>query len=179
VGDAASGRYISHTGNYKLPPLLGLPLAVLCLAILGLLVDRATPLLAASLLLLVGLGIGPIFPIANVAAQNAVGRRDLGAVSGAISFARALGGAVATAAGSALVLGLVLHNLPVADQVGGLTDLMRRDLSAAERLDVAHAFSVFYFCVAGILAIGWVVFARIELRPLHDGRDVQPSQEIA
>ncbi len=179
AGAAFSGRYISHTGSYKLPTLIGLPLAVLCLVALGCLTDRSMPLVTAGLLMLIGLGIGPIFPIANVAAQNAVGRRDLGVVSGAIGFARALGGAIATAAGSALVLGLVLHNLPIGGEVNGLTDLMRRSLSVPERQDVAHAFSIFYFCVAGILAIGWAVFARIEHRPLHDGRDVQPTQEIA
>ncbi|HEX9446370.1 MAG TPA: MDR family MFS transporter, partial [Dongiaceae bacterium] len=97
VGAALSGRYISRTGRYKLPPLLGMPLAIVCLIILGLIAPQATKPELIVLLMLIGFGIGPIFPIANVAAQNAVERRDLGAVSGAISFARALGGAVATA----------------------------------------------------------------------------------
>ncbi len=179
VGAATTGRYITRTGSYKLPPLLGLPLAVVCLVALGFLTDRASPYLTAGLLMLVGLGIGPIFPIANVAAQNAVGRGDLGAVSGAISFARALGGAVATAAGSALVLGLVLHNLPSVGQVGGLADLMRRPLTGSETLVVAHAFSIFYFVTAAALAIGWAIFARIEHRPLRESTEIHPTQEVA
>ncbi|TXH36225.1 MAG: MFS transporter [Rhodospirillaceae bacterium] len=178
IGAAISGQYIHRTGGYKLPTLLGLPLAIACLVLLGILTPQATPMMTAGLLLLAGLGIGPIFPIANVAAQNAVERRDLGAVSGAISFARALGGAAATAGGSALVLGLMVAMMPARAADGGLTEILSHPLDATARLDLAHAYTVFVFIAAGILAVGLFAFSRIEQRPLQDSRSVDTSVEI-
>ncbi len=118
--------------------------------------------------MIAGFGVGPIFPCTIVAAQNAVERRDLGAVSGAISFARALGGAVMVAAASALVLGLIAGALPATGRVAGLEDLARHDLPPAERAAVARAFGVMFGAVAVAFAVGLAVFFRIEDRPLRD-----------
>jgi len=161
-----AGRWVSKTGRYKRPPLLGLPLAIGALLLLAALADSVNPGVAAALLALAGLGIGPIFPITMVAAQNAVQRRDLGAVSGSIGFARALGGAVMTAAASTLVLRLIALWLPGSDGLAGLEDLARRPLDAAGQEAVADSFGVLYLVVAGILGLGTLVFARVEARVL-------------
>jgi EmrB/QacA subfamily drug resistance transporter len=175
IGAALSGRYISRTGHYKLPPLLGMPLAIICLIILGLIAGQATKPALIALLMLIGFGIGPIFPIANVAAQNAVDRRDLGAVSGAISFARALGGAVATAGASNLVLGLFVATLPGMPTMGNLTELLRAPLDAAGRGSFAHAYGIFFFAVAIWLSVGLYAFARVESRPLRSRNEMESA----
>ena len=55
-------------------------------------------------------------------------RRDLGAVSGAVAFARTLGGTLGIAAASALVLGLLAGALGHGGIVGDIEDLARQSL---------------------------------------------------
>jgi EmrB/QacA subfamily drug resistance transporter len=174
-----AGRWVSRSGRYKRPPLLGLPLAIAALLTLAALAGRADPALAAALLALVGLGIGPIFPITMVAAQNAVQRRDLGAVGGSIGFARALGGAVMTAAASTLILRLIALWLPGTAGLAGLEDLARHPLDGSGQAAVADAFAVLYLVVAVLLAIGTVCFARVEDRPLAGPEAPQPTVQPA
>ena len=179
IGAAVSGRFITRTGTYKLPPLLGMPMTIICLLILGFVAPTATKPELIILLTLAGLGIGPIFPIANVAAQNAVERRDLGAVSGAISFARALGGAVSTAAASNVVLSLATAALASGPAAADLTELMRSPLTDIERADFAHAYAIFFFAVAAWLAIGLYAFARVEARPLRSRAEMETAAKAA
>ncbi len=164
-----AGRWVSRSGLYKRPPMIGLPIAIVALlavAALAAFSPTADPMVTAVLLMLVGFGIGPIFPITMVAAQNAVQRRDLGAVGGSIGFSRALGGAVATAAASTLVLRLIALWSPDIDGLAGLQDLARHPLDAQGRAVVAQAFAVLYLSVACSIAIGLFCFARVEARPL-------------
>ena len=163
-----AGRWSRRSGYYKRPPLIGLPVTVLALAAAALLADRMSTTVAAIVLMIAGFGIGPIFPCSIVAAQNAVERRDLGAVSGAIGFARALGGAIFVAGASALVLGLIAGALPQTGHLAGLEDLTRQSLPADDRAAIARAFGVMFGVLAGCFAVGLAIFARIEDRTLHD-----------
>src|SRR5262249_59467096 len=85
---------------------MGLPIAIAALAVVAFFADRLSPLAASALLMLAGLGVGPIFPCATVAAQNAATHSQLGAVSGVVAFSRALGGALTVPPPSAPVLRL-------------------------------------------------------------------------
>jgi EmrB/QacA subfamily drug resistance transporter len=163
-----AGRWTRRSGRYKRPPLVGLPVTVLALAVVALFADRLSTMAASLALMVAGFGMGPIFPCSTVAAQNAVERRDLGAVSGAIGFARALGGAIFVAAASALVLGLIAGALPEARHLASLEDLARQVLPDDARLAVARAFGIIFGAVAGGFAIGLALFARVEDRTLHD-----------
>ena len=134
------GRYARWAGKAKLPCLIGQPITITLLLIVAYYADTL-PLWVASLLLaLAAGGIGPIYPTSMVAAQNAVQARDLGAVSGAVTFARTLGCAVAVAAASALLLGLVAAGLPDSGPIASLEDLASRELTPAARAVVSHAF---------------------------------------
>jgi EmrB/QacA subfamily drug resistance transporter len=163
-----AGQNTRKTGRYKRPPLIGLPLAIVALAVLALFCDRLSALAASGILMLAGLGAGPIFPCASVAAQNAAPRGQLGVVSGGVAFSRALGGAIGVAAASALVLGLAASALTSAGQITSLEDLARADLPPEARAGVARAFGVMFGAVAAALAIGLAVFARVEDRPLGE-----------
>lgn len=163
-----AGLHASRSGRYKGPPTASLPIAIAALLALGLFAGDLGPVGASALFLLVGFGIGPIFPVTIIAAQNAVQRHELGAVSGSVAFSRALGGAVATAAGTALVLGLLARWLPGLGEVANLEDLVRRQLAPAERAEVAAAFSVLFFATAATLALGLYLFIRVEARPLGE-----------
>jgi EmrB/QacA subfamily drug resistance transporter len=161
------GRSITRTGTYRRPPLIGLPVAILAALALAAVATHTTPLVASGLLMIVGFGVGPIFPASMVASQNAAALRDLGAVTGAVGFSRALGGAILVAAGSALVLGLIVAWSPSVASVSGLEELVRRPLSEAERGDVARAFAVLFAAVAAVFALSLVTYLRVEHRPLR------------
>ena len=158
-----SGRYLRRTGNYRLPALLGFPFAAASALLFAALIGHAGPWSTALLMLGVGLGIGPIFPTAIVAAQNAVAPRDIGAVTGAVGYARSLGGAVGAAAATALVLALV----PRGGDLRGLDDLVRAQLGAGERALVAGAFGWLFVAVAVQVLVGWAIFARVAALPLR------------
>lgn len=165
-----TGRYSQRTGRYKQPPLIGLPVAIAALAAMGYFGASLSPAAASALLALVGLGVGPTFPGSTVAVQNAVTRRDIGAVSGALAFTRSLGGAFLIAATSGLVLGLAARTLPELGAVANIEDLAREALPPATRALIAHAFGVTFAAMAACLAVSMALFARVEERKLrtHD-----------
>ena len=100
VTAAMAGGWARRHGRYKTPPLLGLAVATLGVTGLAVQAGGMTPWGSAVWLVLIGLGIGPFFPMSMLAVQNAVKPADIGAVSGTITFARSLGGAVLTAGAS-------------------------------------------------------------------------------
>jgi EmrB/QacA subfamily drug resistance transporter len=163
-----AGLYSRHTGGYKRPPLVGLPLSVLAVAVVAVFANHLSPVGASLILMLFGMGLGPIFPCSIVAAQNAVERRELGAVSGAVSFARALGGAIMIATASALVLGLASGALGKVSHVSTLEDLARQALPPEARAAVGHAFGIMFGVLAAALAVGLAIFTRVEERKLSD-----------
>jgi len=165
------GNYVKRTGRYRLPVLIGIPIAILALLIEAAFAGQL-PIWAAALLLFpVGLGIGPLFPTTIVAAQNAVAKRDLGAISGAIGFVRSLGGALFMTAGAALILGLIAAWAPSLAGAAGLDELARHPLTPADRASINQAFSVLFLCVAGLLVIGLAIYSRVEERPLRANND--------
>jgi len=166
-----AGRYTKTHGGYRRPPFLGLPVAAAALALLALFAERVSAFEATVLLTIFGFGIGPIFPVTMVAAQNAVERRDLGAVTGAIGFARALGAAMLIAAASALMLALIVAWVPDMTGLSSLDELVRRPLSGPARAEVAQAYGVMLWAIVGVLAASLVAFALVEARPLKTTMD--------
>jgi|HigsolmetaAR203D_1030402.scaffolds.fasta_scaffold00231_31 MFS family permease len=169
IGALVSGRAVTWTGNYKQPPAIGLPLAVLALAILAWEAEAISPLAASVLMAFVGAGIGTFFPVSMTAVQNAVDPADMGAVTGALGFSRSLGGAVAVAAASALLLSLIAAWVPGAGHIEGLQDLVRQPLDEAERVAIAQAFGVLFAALAGVLLLCLAVFSRVAGRELRSG----------
>ena len=162
-----AGLMTRRSGRYKRPPILGLPITIVSVTALALFATQVSATVASCILLLAGVGLGPIFPCTTVAAQNAVERRHLGIVSGAVAFARALGGALGVAVGSALVLGLAAHALLQIGSVTSLEDLAQHTLSPDVRLAIAHSFGYLFGAVAFAFALGLAVFLRVEDRELQ------------
>ena len=161
-----AGRYTKTYGKYRMPPFVGLPVSIGSLAALAIFAGRVSALETTVLLTIFGFGIGVIFPVTMVAAQNAVERRDIGAVTGAVSFSRALGAAILIAAASALVLGLIVAWVPDMAGLGSLDELVRQPLAPPARVEVAHAFGVMFGAVVAVLLLALAVFVTVEHRPL-------------
>jgi MFS family permease len=174
VGAIIGGRYL-HTGRYKLPPLVGLPVSIAALLLMAFYADTISAPLASLVLLFYGLGIGPVFPISTVAAQNAVEARDLGAVSSTLAFVRALGSTIWVAAASALVLGLAADAVPASVHEGGIEELLQHQLEPQARAIVARAFGAMFLGTAIVLAVSTLLFAFIEERTLPTK---EPSPDI-
>jgi EmrB/QacA subfamily drug resistance transporter len=166
-----AGRYTKTNGRYRLPPFIGLPVSILSLAVLATVAGRVSALEATVILTIFGFGVGPIFPVTMVAAQNAVERRDIGAVTGAIAFSRTLGGAILIAAGSALVLGLIVAWVPGTAGLASLDELVRHPLAPPARLEVAHAFGAMFWAATAVLAVSLALFFTVEERPLKTRMD--------
>jgi EmrB/QacA subfamily drug resistance transporter len=172
-----AGQYSHRTGHYKLPPLVGLPIAALSLGVLPLIAASLPAFGIAMVLLVTGLGLGPIFPCTMVAAQNAVERQDIGAITGAIGFARAMGGAIGVGAATALVLGLASSLLAQAGHITSLEDLANGQLAPAVRTGIASAFDVMFIGTALMLLLALTLFFKVEDRPLSHRTDPAAEAE--
>ncbi|MFF1446265.1 MFS transporter [Streptomyces sp. NPDC058295] len=92
-----SGQLITHTGRYKIYPVLGSALAALGMWLLSRL-EVDTPRLQYSLWMAVlGAGIGLVMPVLVLAVQNSVRPADLGTATSANNYFRQIGGSVGAA----------------------------------------------------------------------------------
>ncbi|GGL81056.1 MFS transporter [Streptomyces fumigatiscleroticus] len=102
-----SGQLISHTGRYKIHPIIGGALAALGMWLLSRL-DAGTPRLHYGVwTALLGAGIGMVMPVLVLAVQNSARPAYLSTATSAGNYFRQIGGSIATA-----VLGTLLaHRL--------------------------------------------------------------------
>ena len=118
AGSIISGQITAHTGKYRVVGLVSLGIAAIGMFLLSHIDRNTSNALVSRNMVILGLGIGPTFPLLPMIAQNLFGLADTGVVTGAITFFRTIGGAVGTA-----VLGTVfnnelksgLNNLPLPD----------------------------------------------------------------
>ncbi|MER5939891.1 MFS transporter [Streptomyces sp. NPDC001928] len=91
------GQLISHTGHYRIYPVLGSALSVLGMWLLSRL-EIDTPRLHYSIWMAVlGAGIGMVMPVLILAVQNSVRPADLGTATSANNYFRQIGGSVGAA----------------------------------------------------------------------------------
>lgn len=101
-GAAIAGRTMARARHYKRVAILGTSMAAICGGVLTL---TTLPLWGLLLLLsLFALGLGTTFPVSVVSLQNAVARPQIGTVTGAMNFFRALMASFTVAAFTAILL---------------------------------------------------------------------------
>lgn len=110
-GSVSSGQIVSRTGRYKFFPLIGLSIGTLCFFTLSRFDAATTVSSIAGTIFFLGLGLGMIFPVAQVAVQNAVATRDMGVATSSVAFFRSMGGAIGAAALGALLTASALGAL--------------------------------------------------------------------
>ncbi|MEV8549318.1 MFS transporter [Streptomyces glaucescens] len=92
-----SGQLISHTGRYRIYPVLGSALSAVGMWLLSRL-EADTPRLHYSIWMAVlGAGIGLVMPVLILAVQNSVRPADLGTATSANNYFRQIGGSVGAA----------------------------------------------------------------------------------
>ena len=174
VGSYAAGRLMARMVRYKRVPVAGLVLGIAMLAVFA-----ARPaglsLLDVSVLLFVGgCGLGVMYPVTTTILQNSVETHQLGTATGALNFARQLGGAIIVAAFGAIILGGI-------DTGGrGLTLELLLGAGARGAADFAGLFRLVFLAGAVFLAAGLIAVLLIEERPLRgpakDGAAPQPAE---
>ena len=152
-----TGRLMMHVMHYKRMAAIGLVLSLLALAALSIWPASMPIALVLSLLLLIGAGLGTLFPISTVCMQNAVTQHQMGVATGAANFFRSLFSALVVAVLGAIVLG----------GLGGVTGMAVETLArAASAPELAYAFRFVFMACALVLAFGLVFLIAMEERAL-------------
>ena len=102
VTSTLAGQYMGRTGRYRILPTVGMAAMLIGMILLALLDRHASLLAVSAALLMVGLGMGCIFPVVTTAVQNAVPREAMGTATAAGVMIRQTGGALGIAAFGAL-----------------------------------------------------------------------------
>jgi EmrB/QacA subfamily drug resistance transporter len=165
ISSGGVGRAVARSGRARPPMLLGAALVTTSLVLMVPLRDESAIPLWILALTLFGLGHGLVSPLLVTAAQGAVGPRQFGVASSAVSFFRGLGGIVGSAVGAAVLThtvserfagdgnGLDLRRLSILpDQVAGLDALTRSGFVSAFS-DAAGAMFLSAAVVCGVCAL--------------------------
>jgi EmrB/QacA subfamily drug resistance transporter len=157
LGSLLSTRVVVRVKRYLRVPLAGLVIAVAALAVLA--SDPAGHSLGevVGLLFVLGLGLGPMYPVSTIVMQNVVKPHQLGTATGTLNFFRTLGGAIVVAIFGAIVLS------GVSDGPG----VVMIERVAAGHGDLAPAFHWVFVAAAVCLSISFACLMVVEERPLH------------
>lgn len=132
-----SGQLISHTGRYKIFMQVGIVLSVVMLGLLAFLTPESSYALEAVIMVFLGLGLGCVMPVMNLAVQSEFKQSELGVATSSIQLFRGLGSTIGIAVfGSLLTAGVTanitnisndpyiasLKSIGVAKQIGDLND---------------------------------------------------------
>ena len=170
VGSFFAGRLLVRLTHYKLVPLVGMLLGIVMLAAFAWKPGGLSLVEVCVLLTVGGSGLGVMYPVTTTIVQNAVVPHQLGTATGALNFARQLGGAMIVAAFAAIVLGGIDtggHGLTLEMLRGG--GLGAGGLGAGGHLaaDFAGVFRWVFAAGAVFLFAGLMAVAAIEQRPLR------------
>lgn len=158
IGATVVGSAMRHREHYKIMPVIGLVFSITGLVLLA--IKPTMPVAAVCAIIGVsGLGMGAAFPVTTVSIQNAVPLNQLGTATGAMNFFRSLGGALAVAGFSAIILGGAGGH--------GLTLTALAAQASQNGTDLSHPFALLFWVAAGCIALGLIFLLLMEERPLR------------
>lgn len=132
-----TGQLIAKTGRYKIFMQVGIVMATVMIFMLSTLSPSTSYAYEAMLVVLLGLGLGVVLPVLNLAVQNEFSMHELGAATSSSQLFRSLGSTVGVAIFGALLTAGLTTNLagvqsdaylqslkknPKASQFGNLND---------------------------------------------------------
>ncbi len=162
-GAYISGRLMTWSGRYKPLQMIGCLVAPVAIVALAFTPPHAV-MLAALVMIVLGLAIGLQLPSGLVATQNAVPHQQVGIATALTAFSRMLGGAVGVAVLTTVLIALLRHSgVSLANAGGGedvLMSMFRRAISAGDQADAVavrvaaeQAFRVLFLLSAGVSLI--------------------------
>ena len=157
-GAAIAGKAMARMKHYKRVGIIGTTFSALIAAVLA----AAIPLPLWALLVLLSLfafGLGTTFPISVVSIQNSVHRSQVGTVTGAMNFFRALGASFTVAAFTAVLLMALGADISLSgEQRGAVNSIASADMVAA--------FRYVFGAAAAMMACAALAMVAMEERPL-------------
>ncbi|NMH96250.1 MDR family MFS transporter [Pseudonocardia acidicola] len=117
VTSLIGGQLVTRTGRYRALLVVGSLLMAAGLGLLSTMGLATTPFTSALFMITLGIGMGLLMQTTMLVVQNSVGRRDVGAASGAATLFRTIGGSL----GVSLLGTLYAQNLQTAltERLGG------------------------------------------------------------
>jgi EmrB/QacA subfamily drug resistance transporter len=156
-GAAIAGQTMARAKHYKRVAIIGNACAALAGCVLAL---TTLPLWALLALLSVfALGLGTTFPVSVVSLQNSVSRLQVGTITGAMNFFRALMASFMVAAFSAILLMALGADISLGGEHRG-------PVSSIPAADMVTAFHYVFGAAAALLAIAALCFVVMEEKPL-------------
>jgi MFS family permease len=156
-GAAIAGRAMTRAKHYKQVAVIGCFCAALAGGVLAL---TLMPLWVMLVLLsLFALGLGTAFPVTTVSAQNSVARSQVGTITGATNFFRALMASFTVAVFTAILLTALGADISLSGEHRG-------PVSSIPVADMAAAFRYVFGAAAVMLAGASVCVALMEEKPL-------------
>ncbi|CAN5868467.1 MDR family MFS transporter [soil metagenome] len=110
-GSVVSGQLVSRYGHYRMFMLGGLIILFAGVVLLSRLTIDATFWQVAAYMVVVGLGLGPSFPLYTLAVQNAVEPRKIGQATSAVQFFRQIGQVIGVAIMGTVFSTTLTHNI--------------------------------------------------------------------
>lgn len=176
-----TGRYMSQTGRYRIMPIIGQSFVILGLLLLSL-ISVSTPIwLLSAYLVVLGFGMGCIFPVITTAVQSAVPRDQMGTATASSLLLRQMGGSLGIAIFGALFaswFGQALLAMPDVTVALGGADLGPQSLaklSADQQLAVGTALATslapIFRIDAAVSVIGLIAAFLMEERPLRSAAE--------
>jgi MFS family permease len=156
-GAAAAGRTMARVKHYKRVAVAGTIIAAVAATAMALTTPSLWGLM--GLLSVFGIGLGTPFPICVVALQNAVQRSQIGTITGAMNFFRAMMSSFTVAAFGAILLMVLGADISLAEGASGA-------VSGIAPADMVHAFRYVFGAAAVMLAVAAVSMILMEERPL-------------
>ncbi|MFJ3231822.1 MFS transporter [Streptomyces sp. NPDC086787] len=190
VASIAGGQLISHTGRYKIYPVLGGAVSVVGMWLLSRLDADTSRLLYSIWMAVLGIGIGLVMPVLVLAVQNSVRPADLGTATSANNYFRQIGGSVGAAVFGTLFAGRLADSLrrelpphPGArlPDPQSLTPQLVHALPPALRdayiRGYADAMPRIFLHLVPVLALGLLAACFLKEKPLvsHNAADTEPA----
>ncbi|MFF8997575.1 MFS transporter [Streptomyces achromogenes] len=186
------GQLISHTGRYRIYPVLGTAVSVVGMWLLSRL-QTDTPRLHYSLWMAVlGTGIGLVMPVLVLAVQNSVRPADLGSATSANNYFRQIGGSVGAAVFGTLFAERLTSSLraelppgtggrlPAADSITPqLVHALPPALRDAYIRAYADAMPRIFLYLVPVLALGLLIACFLKEKPLVSHHAPATGQETA
>ena len=153
----AAGQLLGRVRHYKTVPMIGIAVAIASLAALAWHGQNVNLWTFEVLVVLVGIGFGPLAPLSTVVLQNSVPIHQFGTAMGTMNFSRTLLSTMMVAVFGALVLGG-----PGAASAG-----LHPEVGSAE------GFTRVFLAAAASLSVALLTLFMLKEKPLHT--DVAPA----
>lgn len=105
VSSITSGRLVSHTGKYRIFPIIGTLILMLGFYFLSFISLTISEWTLGAAMFVTGIGIGSFMQVMTLAVQNSSDMKHLGAATAAVTFFRSIGGTFGAA-----IFGAILAN---------------------------------------------------------------------